>query len=168
MAEKEVAALAGATRNRQAREELVELENKDWGQACDECSGRGKTVLGAVCLSCNGYGRVGYESSHPSIGVEVTRTITEIEKPVILREPNGRRARDLFSNSTLEDQISWVKGRLADVKDPSLPANKRQAARLNLGHCLQKDRERKLPLNLRLEAQRIVEEPLKQLGGRSG
>jgi hypothetical protein len=112
-------------------------------------------------LSCFGWGRI--QNGEPEIGMERTRTITETEKPVILREPNGRRARDLFSNSTLEDQIAWVKGRLSDVNDPLLPDNKRQAARLNLGHCLQKDREHKLPLNLRLEAQRIVEEPLRQL-----
>jgi hypothetical protein len=111
-------------------------------------------------LSCYGFGQV-TPDSHENVPME--RTVTMHEKPILPREPNGRRARDLFSNATLDDQISWVKGRVSDVNNPILSTRQRQAAHLQLGHCLEKDREHKLPANLRLEAQRIVEDPLRNL-----
>lgn len=112
-------------------------------------------------MNCNGFGQLTPDSA-ASTPMQRTRTITETETP-ILREPNGRRARDLFSNASLEGQITWVKGRLSDVYDPILSIGQRQAARLNLGHCLEKDREHKLPSDLRSEAARVASEPLPRL-----
>ncbi len=142
-------------------ETLDRVAEKPWGAICEQCHGSGKNPLGAKCLSCYGFGQVSPDSRNESVPME--RTVTMHEKPVLPREPNGRRARDLFSNASLDDQITWVKGRLSDVNNPILSTGQRQAARLQLGHCLEKDREHKLPANVRLEAERVAIDPLPDL-----
>lgn len=125
---------------------------------------------GELCMKCGGLGfYMAKDAREPSdilVSEKITKTITETREstPILPRESNGRRARDLFSNASLEDQITWIKGRLSDVNNPILSIGQRQAARLQLGHCLEKDREHKLPLDLRLEAARVSMEPLPRLG----
>ena len=143
-------------------EDTILESQKSWGLPCPECQGSGKNVVGASCLNCAGFGRIG-NPDFSAVPMERTRTITETEKPVILREPNGRKTRDLFTNSSPEDQITWVKGRLCDVFDPSLGIARRQSARLNLGHCLQKDPDHKLPEILRRQAEKVASEPLPRI-----
>ena len=60
-------------------EESPELENKNWGEPCPDCQGRGINPVGGRCLNCSGYGRVG------STRFDAPQAVIETESESITR-----------------------------------------------------------------------------------